>query len=495
MATTTAHAEVDTQPRRFYRAVWRWHFYAGLLVLPFLAWLALTGAAFLYQKPIDRFFHHDLKVVAPSDTPRQPAQVQVDAALRAQPGQAFRYTTPEYADASAEVGVVVADGSKHVVYVDPYRVRVLGELPEHGTVAWTIRRLHSLDLFGAPASALIEVAAGWAILLVLTGLYLWRPRGYVLRVSRKSPDVSVSGFDGRVSRKWGGVVTVRGRPAQRVFWRDLHAVLGIGVGGVLLFLALTGMPWSWLWGAKVNQWVNGHDYGYPAGLRVQVPMSDQRLADTTLPAWSLRQAQLPRSQPHAGHEAATHAGHVMAGMTGDYAAQSGAIGLDAALVRFDARGIAPGYAVSLPRDVEGVYTASVYPADLARQRVIHLDQYSGRVLLDMRYADYGWFGRALEWGINVHLGQQYGSANQVVLLVACLGILLLCVSAVVMWWKRRPAGRLGVPPLPDSRALWVVTWVLVVGGVVFPLTGVSMLVVWGLDGWLCRWGGVRSVRG
>ncbi|MEE7567672.1 biotin/lipoyl-binding protein, partial [Xanthomonas sp. Kuri4-3] len=38
---------LDTAARRWrgYRAVWRWHFYAGLLVLPLLAWLALTGAA------------------------------------------------------------------------------------------------------------------------------------------------------------------------------------------------------------------------------------------------------------------------------------------------------------------------------------------------------------------------------------------------------------------------------------------------------------------
>ena len=26
-----------------FRAVWRWHFYAGLLVLPFLMLMALTG--------------------------------------------------------------------------------------------------------------------------------------------------------------------------------------------------------------------------------------------------------------------------------------------------------------------------------------------------------------------------------------------------------------------------------------------------------------------
>lgn len=459
---------------RFYRAVWRWHFYAGLLVLPLLAWLALTGAAFLYQKPIDRFFHPRLKVVEAAAQPRVSAQRQLAAALRARPGQVFRYVTPESEDASAEVGIVAADGGRRVVYVDPYRARVLGELPDRGTVAWTIRRLHSLDLLGVPANALVEVAAGWAILLVPTGLYLWWAS---VRVPRKSPHIHVRGFN----------FALRGRPRQRVFWRDLHALLGIGVGGVLLFLALTGMPWSWLWGGRLNQWVNGHDFGYPAGLRVQLPMSAQKLADTTLPAWSLQQAQLPRSLPHAGHAGhaghaeAGHAGHAMAGMAQDYAPQPGAIGLDAALARFDARGIAPGYAVSLPRGAEGVYTASVYPSELARQRVIHLDQYSGRVLLDMRYADYGALGRALEWGINVHLGQQYGVANQLVLLLACAGIVALCVSGAVMWWKRRPSGRLGVPPMPDPRTLRVVTALLAVGGVLFPLTGLSMLVVWALD--------------
>ncbi|RYY51963.1 MAG: PepSY domain-containing protein, partial [Comamonadaceae bacterium] len=30
-----------------YRRVWRWHFYAGLVCLPFLALLALTGALYL----------------------------------------------------------------------------------------------------------------------------------------------------------------------------------------------------------------------------------------------------------------------------------------------------------------------------------------------------------------------------------------------------------------------------------------------------------------
>ncbi|SOU10486.1 iron-regulated membrane protein [Xanthomonas arboricola pv. fragariae] len=148
------------------------------------------------------------------------------------------------------------------------------------------------------------------------------------------------------------------------------------------------------------------------------------------------------------------------------------------MARFDALGIVPGYSVSPPRGATGVYTASVYPADLQRQRVIHLDQYSGAVLLDMRYRDYGPVGRALEWGINVHLGQQYGTANQLILLFACAAIVLLCVSAAVMWWKRRPVGGLGVPPLPaDPRTLRGLLVLLVICGLIFPLVGVSLLLM------------------
>ncbi len=69
----------------------------------------------------------------------------------------------------------------------------------------------------------------------------------------------------------------------------------------------------------------------------------------------------------------------------------------------------------------------------------------------MRYADYGPLGRGLEWGINVHMGQQFGLANQIVLALACLAIILLAVSGGVMWWKRRPKGSLGVPPMPQSK--------------------------------------------
>jgi hypothetical protein len=36
-----------TPGARWYNAVWRWHFYAGLFCIPFIIWLSLTGTIYL----------------------------------------------------------------------------------------------------------------------------------------------------------------------------------------------------------------------------------------------------------------------------------------------------------------------------------------------------------------------------------------------------------------------------------------------------------------
>ncbi|MFD0390085.1 PepSY domain-containing protein [Tistrella bauzanensis] len=98
----------------------------------------------------------------------------------------------------------------------------------------------------------------------------------------------------------------------------------------------------------------------------------------------------------------------------------------------------PGYKLSVPRAPDGVYTAMVFPHDLARQQIIHLNRWTGETLIDARYADYGTVARLTEWGVNVHMGQEYGPVNRLVLLIACIGLAAMCLAAPVMWWKRRP---------------------------------------------------------
>ena len=98
-----------------YRAVWRWHFYAGLLVLPFMITLSITGALYVYHDEIDNWFHADLKRVQVQDSQRLAPSALVASALDAVPGKAVKYTDPADARASTEITVATEAGKTAVV--------------------------------------------------------------------------------------------------------------------------------------------------------------------------------------------------------------------------------------------------------------------------------------------------------------------------------------------------------------------------------------------
>lgn len=215
-----------------YRAFWRWHFYAGLLVLPVLMLMALTGGVYLFKDDIEGAIYRPLMTVAPRTSSTSP-ETWIKAAENKFGGRVAQLTPPATASQSAQLLIEISPGKTRTVFVDPHDGHVLGSVDgsllgpiSEGGVLGTFRRLHSLD-FGRAPNIVVEIVAGWAIVLIATGVFLWWPRG-----------------------QDGGVTTIRGKPHRRLFWRDLHAVTGIFAGGLILFLAVTGMPWSAIWGKK-----------------------------------------------------------------------------------------------------------------------------------------------------------------------------------------------------------------------------------------------------
>jgi uncharacterized iron-regulated membrane protein len=82
----------------------------------------------------------------------------------------------------------------------------------------------------------------------------------------------------------------------------------------------------------------------------------------------------------------------------------------------------------------------------------------------------------------LHEGKMFGTLNQIIVLLICLMILLSAVSGVVIWWKRRPQGKFGVPPLRHDLPTWKTgVAIMLVLAVAFPLVGASLVVVWVLD--------------
>ncbi|ANH68085.1 PepSY domain-containing protein [Mitsuaria sp. 7] len=462
MSPTPASAMPDSS---LYRRVWRWHFYAGLICLPILALMAITGALYLYKDAIESRIDAGWRFVPPTSSPGLDGESLVRRALAAQPGTAMRFVAPVASDRSAEVGVRT-DAGVVTVYLDPASGRVLGQQRDDRKLMEVVKRLHSLALAGPAANYAVEIVAGWAIVLVVSGLFLWWPRG-----------------------RSGGVLTVRGRPSQRTWWRDLHAVTGAAAAVAILFLAVTGMPWSAYWGKQFGRLTNDWGVGLPKDLWGK-PASTPPLSSLGDTPWTLVQAALPESEGHTGHDAATtaadHAAHSGAKHGESSAPEAGPavvpFGLNQAIRVFEVQGLPPGTPVSLPVGPKGVYTAMSMPDDVVQQRVVHLDRYTGRVLADVGYRDYGVVGRAVEWGIQLHTGRQFGWLNQLVMLAGCLSIVGLAVSAVVMWWKRRPRGRLAAPPrrAGDRAAIGAIV-VAAALGALYPLLGASMIAALVID--------------
>lgn len=421
---------------RLYRTIWRWHFYAGLICLPFFVLLATTGAIYLFRDELSLIFEKKLLVVEQTAAPAMTPEALVTKALAAQPGMAVRYKPVEAADRSVEIGM--ADSAEQItdVFLDPRTGKVLGRVGHDGRLMTVVSNLHSLILFGAGPNLIIEMVAGWAMLLVASGVFLWWPRG-----------------------RTGGVVTLRGTPAKRLWWRDLHAVGGILVATILLFLATTGMPWTGFWGEKLGQFADAHGLGMPASVSPATFASDA-LGATTPGSWTMDRSAAPSSRT-PGPSPLT---------------------LTAVVARAKALGMPAGYVIRLPTDPTGVYSLQVSPKAATRQRVVHLDQYSGKVLADVRFGDYGPVSKAVEWAIAVHMGGQYGRANQLILFAGCLGVITLCVTSAMMWWKRRPRGRLAAPPPPPGAGLISAFAIFAIAlGVLFPLLGLSILVAFAVD--------------
>ncbi len=227
-------AKAEEQGRRLYRAIWRWHFYAGVFCIPFVIWLSVTGSIYLFRPQIetwlDRPYDH-LHLEGARATPEQIARAAVTAVPRS---ILHYYELPPNPDAAARV--VVGIGTQEFrVYVQPVTLQILYIINEDHRPMTLLAHLHGQLLAGRWGSYIVELAASWAIVMLLTGLYLWWPRQ---------------------AERLAGVIWVRLGRGRRIFWRDLHAATGVWVSASALLLILTGLPWANGWGAyfkKVRQ--------------------------------------------------------------------------------------------------------------------------------------------------------------------------------------------------------------------------------------------------
>lgn len=458
-----------------YRMLWRWHFYAGLFVMPFLIVLAVTGTIYCFQPQIEPLLYPHLLRVKPAGQPLG-ADALLQRARAAAPDGAVAttYAIPARPDASTEFVFRLPSGHSDSVYLDPYSGEILGSLSVENRLMKQVRMIHRALLAGKPGELLMELAGCWTLVMIATGLAMWWPR------------LRASGL-----RAW-----VRAPAAgKRGWWKELHLVLGAWLALGALAFVLSGLPWTASWGQQFKALATAANLGRPAGGPGAQPPATPG-------------AGHEGHEGHTGHTGHTgHAGHAGRTMedlplselpwaTGKTRVPTGSgsgvpLGLERVVAIATARGAATGCQVALPATTDAVYTVSCFPSDPQGERTLHIDQHRGDVIRDLRFADYGAVAKVVSYGTALHMGRYFGVANQIVCAAVSLGLMALATTGFIMWLRRRPARALGAPAypatLPPMRA-----WVIGLGllGTIFPMMGLTMLAVWLLDKLVARGRGV-----
>jgi len=422
---------VPERAARLYRMLWRWHFYAGLFCIPFVMALALTGTVYLFRPQIEDWIDRDLMALERTGEPVTQAAL-VAAATASIPDSTFSsIVLPEGPDQAARI-IVSAKGDRTRVYLHPDTGEILKTVREEDRFRAVVFRMHGELLLGPNGSYLVELAASWAIVMVLTGLYLWWPRN---------------------ARGLGGVLYPRLREGPKRFWRDIHAVTGVWVSAFALFLLATGLPWATVWGAsfkQVREWTG------------TAPVSTDWFTSST--------------DEHA-HHMAEDAGHAAM----DHAAHSG-VSLDDIVASARAMNLPPPVIVQPPSQKSPNWQVKSDTANRPQRVDIFLSPMTGEIVARNDYAGKHPIDQAVAVGIAAHEGQLFGWVNQILGALTALGLVLLCVSAFVMWRRRAPAGVLGAPPpIPDSRVGAVLGCMIVVAGLLLPVLGVCLIVIAALE--------------
>lgn len=409
--------------------LWRLHFLGGVLAAPVVLSLAVTGVLFAWNPQIEQAIHGEA-LTAVADGPPRPLSDQVAAATAARPDWTVSTVTPAAPDApggheTTGVTLVPPDtgsdrfGSTRgvtTVYVDPASASVTGHVVEADRPDEWLRNLHSSWRLGTVATPLAELAASWLLVSLLTGLYLWWPRGR--RALRSAFRFS--------------------RPG-RARWRTVHGLLGAASSVGLALLVVTGLTWTNYAGA----WIDLAKSQFES----ETPSVSTRLA--------------------GGARVGTATTDPLAGIDRVAATVQDA-GLHG-VVEFEPP-TRPGQAWTVAVD------DSRWPITATS---LAIDPGSGEIVDRVSWGDYSLLAKATTLGIAFHQAELFGLANRIGLTALAVALILLIVSGYRTWWLRRPAGGLGAPPRLGPLWRRVPLPLLLGFGVLMvalPVLGVSFLV-------------------
>ncbi|MFE9932511.1 PepSY-associated TM helix domain-containing protein [Streptomyces sp. NPDC005533] len=425
----------------------RMHFYAGLLIAPLLFLAAATGLLYAASWQAEKIVYADELTVARVGESVLPLSAQVAAARGAAPEGSVVSVWPA-PDAEATTRVIMeseglAEGRTLTVFVDPYTAEVRGQVETAGDAlplrAW-LSEFHSSLRLGEFGRNYSELAASWMWVVALGGLALWIGRRRKRRARLVLPDRAATGR--RRTLSW-------------------HGAVGLWTVAGLVVLSATGLTWSQYAGENIGRLQDGLGGATPAV-----------------------SAKLTAGADSGSDE---HAGHTMPDGTpmAPPPAPTADVGLDQAVAAAREAGVTEAIRVTLPAKGKGYVVK-----EQDKQVPVHLDAVAvdpadGRIIDELRFADYPLLAKMTRFGIDLHMGQTFGLANQIALAALAVALMFLVFWGYRMWWLRRPTkdrawsvGRAqprgAWRKLPVTTLLPLVAVTAVVGWFI-PLLGISLV--------------------
>jgi uncharacterized iron-regulated membrane protein len=316
---------------------------------------------------------------------------------------------------------------------------------------------------------------------VLTGIYLWWPRN---------------------AKGIAGVLYPRLSFKGRLFWRDLHAVIGIWISFCVLFLLISGLPWAFVWGSalkEVRELTGTASYQQDwiiAGRKKSA--EDENNSDHDHSIHEATHGEHAANDEHSEHQShqepasfSMHEEHHHTGMA--HAQLNEIVSLNMIVAHAQELQLAYPVLVAPPSAKSPEWSAK----SNAQNRPLRADAYfsaaTGELTKQQNFSQRHIIDRAVGIGVAAHEGQLFGWFNQLLGLLTALGLVAMSVSGFIMWRKRAPEGFLGAPPvMPEAKIGVGFVAIIFVAAVLLPVLGASLIIVFLLERILfSRWSGAR----
>ncbi|MGY8873028.1 MAG: PepSY-associated TM helix domain-containing protein [Pseudomonadales bacterium] len=398
------------------RWFWRWHIIAGLITLPIVLLLCITGVIYLFKEDYNNWAYQQVRSIAPTANQRQNGYVSFDKQLEAAYQQAGRpimqITLPSSEKEAASFRIQAKGHARQLVYVNPYTGEVTGELNQHDTLMYTIRKLHGELLLHTPGTLVVELVASWFIILLITGIYMWWPL-----------------------KKWSpaGLFSIRTQKGQRILWRDIHAVGGFWLFLFMLVIISGAMPWTDIFGGNLKQVQAATDTGFPATWR-KAPNVLSTVQDKALPLEKI--INIAQNQ-----------------------------------------GLSGKLTLSIPKEATGTFKLANRSFWLQDQQVIYLDQFSGEVLKRHSWKEVGILMDLRQIAMRLHQGE-YGRISWYSVLIVSLLFTLSSIAGLISYLKRKPNNSWGFPTVPAQFKVGkALLGIILALAVLFPAFGISLVAI------------------